>query len=104
MNDKRIVLQNISGAIKWLGIRGIDNTDLLLVFLFEQRTRKYYLVTMRDNGETINVVYEHFIYVERVVELTQSFVIKGNHISPEIFYFLSIFSALNFLCFFRQFL
>uniref|UniRef100_A0A0M3I8F5 DPPIV_N domain-containing protein n=1 Tax=Ascaris lumbricoides TaxID=6252 RepID=A0A0M3I8F5_ASCLU len=72
-------LKNISGAIKWLGIRGIDNTDLLLVFLFEQRTRKYYLVTMRDNGETINVVYEHFIYVERIVELTQSFVIKDEN-------------------------
>uniref|UniRef100_A0A915CCK8 Uncharacterized protein n=1 Tax=Parascaris univalens TaxID=6257 RepID=A0A915CCK8_PARUN len=72
-------LKNISGAIKWLGIRGIDNTNLLLVFLFEQRTRKYYLVTMRDDGVTINVVYEHFIYVERIVELTQSFVMKDEN-------------------------
>lgn len=32
---------------------------------------------MRDNGDHISVVYEHFIYVERVDELTQAFITKG---------------------------
>ncbi|VDM43676.1 unnamed protein product [Toxocara canis] len=71
--------KNISGAIKWLGIQGVDDTDLIIAFLFEQRTRKYYLIAMRDDDDTVNVVYEHFIYVERLVELTQSFIIKDEN-------------------------
>ncbi|VDD96836.1 unnamed protein product [Enterobius vermicularis] len=71
-------LKVITGNIKWLGIRGINNSDLILTFLFEQKTGKYYLVTMRDNGDHISVVYEHFIYVERVDELTQAFITKDD--------------------------
>uniref|UniRef100_A0A0N5AT96 DPPIV_N domain-containing protein n=1 Tax=Syphacia muris TaxID=451379 RepID=A0A0N5AT96_9BILA len=69
-------LKSISGVIKWLGIRGIDNSDIILAFLFEQRTSKYYLVTLRDDQDHITVIYEHFTYITRVVELTQSVMIK----------------------------
>ncbi|VDK19562.1 unnamed protein product [Anisakis simplex] len=70
-------LQNISGAIKWLGIIGIDNSDLILVFLFEQRTKKFYLVMMKDEKESMKVIEEHFVYIERIVELTQALIVKG---------------------------